>query len=76
VGLGVEIFFDQWHPDGPKRQEMIRQHADGAATGHAQVTWNIFLLFIIAVGVTIIRAMNMHLVIWVQRTRRAFSLKT
>ena len=73
VGLGVEMLFGQRHPDGPVRQEMIRQHADGAATGHAQETRNIFLLFIIAVGETIIRTVNMDFVVGVQRTRRAVS---
>ena len=73
VGLGVEMLFDQRHPDGPVRQEMVWQDADGAAAGHAQETRNIFLLFIIAVGETIIRTVNMDFVVGVQRTRRAVS---
>jgi hypothetical protein len=55
---------------------MVRQHADGVAAGHAQETWDVLLLLIIAVGVAFIQAMNMHLMVGVQRTRGAASLKT
>ena len=76
VGLGVEMFFNQGHRDGPIGQEMVRQHADGAATGHAQETRDILLLLVIAVGVTIIRAVNMHFVVGVQGTGRPVPSKT
>ena len=72
----VEMLFHQRHRRRTIGQEMIRQDADGVATGHAQETWNVFLLLVVAVGVTLIRAMNMHAVVGVERTRRAVSLKT
>ena len=76
IGLSVEMLFHRLHRDGPVGQELVRQHADRVATGQAQETRNVFLGLVIAVGVTLIKAMNMHGVVGVQRAGRAVSLKT
>jgi hypothetical protein len=76
MSLSVEVLFDERHSYRPIRQKMVRQNADGAAAGHAQETRDVLLLLVIAVGVTIIRAVNMHLVIGVQGTGRPVPSKT
>jgi len=76
VGLSVEMLFHPRHRHGPVGQEMVGQHADRVATEQAQETRNVFRGLVIAVGVTLIKAMNMHGVVGVQRAGRAVSLKT
>ena len=76
IGLGIKVPFDQWHRYRPIRQEMIRQHADGAATGPAQKPVNVFLLLVIAIGIALISAVAVNFVMGIHRTRGAVPFET